>query len=312
MAQQLAVILGAGPVGRSVGDVFRERGVAVRFVTRSGRGPEGFETLACDAAHQQALEAACQGASVVVHAVGVPYQSWAAELPGLQTAVLGAATATGAVAVFVENLYSYTADTMPLTEASPEVPASRKGALRLQLTRQWQEAHAAGTVKAVSVRASDYFGPGATRADTSHFGSRFFPGLEAGKAVSFLGDPDAEHSFTYLPDFARALVDVALSPDAWGRAWVCPSLAPSTTRKTAERFAAAAGVTAQVGRLPRAGVKLLGLFSPMIREVVEMLYQFEKPFTVDASAFEKRFGWKSADWDRAITETWASHRKSPR
>jgi nucleoside-diphosphate-sugar epimerase len=228
----------------------------------------------------------------------------------MQDAVLAAAEKTGAVAVFAENLYSYTADVMPLSESSDEHPVTRKGQLRLKLSSQWLQAHALGRVKAVSVRASDYFGPAATRSPNSGFGSRFFPAFEAGKPAAFLGNPDALHSYTYLPDYCRALVDVSLEPKAWGRVWICPSTGPSTARQMAQRFADEAGVSVKVGALPKVLVKLLGLFNPVVKEVGEMLYQFEREFTVDASAWTSRFGWKATDLGQAVKETWAAHRAS--
>jgi len=308
MNQPLAVILGGGPVGRAVGKDFSRRGVPVRFVTRSGRAVDGAGSVAADVRDAEALTRAAAGATVLVHAVGLPYQHWARDLPGIQSAVLTAAERTGAVAVFAENLYSYDASRLPITDATPEVPCTRKGALRLELGRQWQQAHGEGRLAAVSVRASDYFGPGATRSPNSHFGSRFFPGLEAGKSVAFLGNPDALHSFTYLPDYGRALVDVALDKGAWGRSWIVPSIGPTTARTLARLFAAEAGLPLKVGRLPASVVKFLGLFDPMVREVVEMLYQFDREFTVAASEWEARFGWKATDVTQAVRETWAAHR----
>lgn len=310
MTKPLAVILGAGPVGLTVGRIFLERGHAVRFITRTGRpvSVPGAETRAADVRDPAALANAAQGASVLVHAVGVPYQDWFREFPSMQMSILAVARTTGAVAVFAENLYSYTADTLPLNEGSPEVPPTRKGDLRLSLSRQWLEAHASGSIKGVSVRASDYFGPGATRSPNSHFGARFFPGLQAGKAVAFLGNPDALHSYTYLPDYARALVDVALDPGAWGRVWIAPSLTPTTARKVAEAFGVEAGKPVRVGRLPTLMVKLLGLMNPLIKEVFEMLYQFDREFTVDSTAFENRFGWKATDLNLAVSQTWKAHR----
>ena len=306
----LAVILGAGPVGVAVAHQFLDRGLAVRFVTRSGRRVEvpGTETVGADIRDRAALGAAAAGAQVLVHAVGIAYQDWARDLPPMHDAVLAAAEAAGAVAVFVENLYSYSEGASPLNEVSLEDPPTRKGALRKTLTHQWLKAHQEGRIRGVSVRASDYWGPGASRSPNSHFGSRFFPEFEAGKSVAFLGDPDAPHSYTYLPDFARALADVALDPGAWGQVWISPSLVPTTARTVARKFGETAGRTVKVGRLPRTLVRFLGLFNPLIREVVEMLYQFEKPFTVDASRFEHRFGWKATDLDTAVRQTWDAHR----
>jgi nucleoside-diphosphate-sugar epimerase len=310
MSKSLAVIVGAGPVGLTAARQFRDRGFAVRIVTRSGLSVEGAETVAADAADPAGLTKAAAGASVILHSAGAPYHRWYRDLPCLQDAILAAAEHTGAVAVFVENLYSYTADAMPLTESSEERPRTQKGALRLALSRQWIEAHASGRVRAVSVRAADYFGPGSTRSPNSPFGSRFFPALEQGKPVAFLGNPEARHCLTYLPDFARALVDVSLDPEAWGRPWIAPSLSPVSMGEVARRFAAEAGVSVKVGALPKLLIRLLGLVNPVIREIGEMLPQFEKDFVVDASAWKQRFGWEATDLVRAVKETWDDHRAS--
>ncbi|MEI8094624.1 MAG: NAD-dependent epimerase/dehydratase family protein [Spirochaetales bacterium] len=313
MATSLAVILGAGPVGLATAAEFQKRGVSVRFVTRSGKpvtlpgATQPIETRQADASDAVALARAAEGATILVHAVGLPYPQWAVGLPPLQDAVLQVAEKTGAVVVFVENLYSYDASTLPLTEKTAEVPPTRKGALRLKLSQQWLAQHQAGKVKAVSVRASDYFGPGATRSGNSHFGSRFFPGFEAGKSVAFLGSADAKHCYTYLPDYARALADVALTPDAWGQVWICPSVGPLTAREMTAQFCQVAQIAVKVGTLPKILLQGLGLFDAMIRELGEMLYQFDRPFTLDASAFEARFGWKATPVEVAVADTWKAH-----
>jgi acyl-CoA synthetase (AMP-forming)/AMP-acid ligase II len=159
----------------------------------------------------------------------------------------------------------------------------------------------------VAVRASDYFGPGATLSGNSHFGLRFFPPFATGKAVAFLGHPDAEHCYTYLPDYARALVEVALAPESWGKVWICPSVGPTTARKMVEDLGKIAGKNPKVGALPSFLVRMLGLFDPLIREVYEMLYQFDRTFTLDSSAFEERFGWKATPQAQALAETWKAH-----
>lgn len=307
MAKPLVAILGAGPVGRALGQEFEKRGQSVRFLTRSGRGPAGADTKQVVAEDPVALARAAEGATVLVHAAGLPYPQWVRGLPPLQTSVLAAAQSLGALALFVDNLYAYGPGPMPLTEATVEAPVTKKGEVRRRIALQWKEAHASGRVKAAAVQASDYFGPGATRSATSHIGSRFFPRLEAGQSVAFLGDPTQPHALTYLPDFARALVDVALEPSAWGRAWIAPSIV-TNYRHVAEEFARLAGRSVSVGRLPKPLLRALGLFDPTIREVVEMVVQFDRPFTVDASAFEKKFGWSATPLDMAIKETWEAHR----
>lgn len=64
------------------------------------------------------------------------------------------------------------------------------------------------------------------------------PRLLRGKPVSTLGDPDTPHSWSYLPDVARALVEVAGEERAWGRAWHVPMEPALSTREMVDRLAA--------------------------------------------------------------------------
>ncbi len=64
--------------------------------------------------------------------------------------------------VFADNLYMYGPQTSPLTEEMPLTHYGRKPALRAEITKLWKSAHDTGRVRAVAVRASDFYGPDAT------------------------------------------------------------------------------------------------------------------------------------------------------
>ena len=160
--------------------------------------------------------------SAIYHCAAPPYHKWVAAFPALQKAALAAAEATGAVLIASENLYGYgVAGT--LTEDMPLTAATRKGALTGAVYREsLLAAHASGRAQCVAGRATDFFGPGVR---VSALGERFWPALLAGKPVDWVGDPDARHSFAYLPDLAAAYVTLAQTPSALGRAWHSTSLA---------------------------------------------------------------------------------------
>lgn len=50
-------------------------------------------------------------------------------------------------------------------------------------------------------------------------------------------------------------------------------------------------------------MSLGGLFIPAARETAEMMYEFEKPFVVDSSKFERTFGLKATPLPEAIAQT---------
>lgn len=280
-----------------------EKGHEVRVVTRSGRSPEpGIEHVALDAADSRQLTEVSQGAAAIYSCAAPPYHRWAAEWPPLASSLCAAAEATGAVLVMLGNLYGYGPVDGPMTEGLPLAATGPKGRVRAAVWEQARDLHEQGRIKAVEVRASDFFGPGVT--DGGHLAARVMPGLLRGKPVSALGDPDAPHSWTYLPDVARALVEVAGEERAWGRAWHVPTEPALSVREMADRLAARAGTgTVAVRRLSPAVLGVASLFSPMIRELKEIRYQFDRPFVVDASAYEAEFAVRATPVDEQVKAT---------
>ena len=58
-------------------------------------------------------------------------------------------------------------------------------------------------------------------------------------------------------------------------------------------------------------VKGLGLFNPNLREVAEMLYEFEKPFVIDSNKYQKAFGNHTTPHREAIRQTLAWFQQNP-
>jgi hypothetical protein len=52
----------------------------------------------------------------------------------------------------------------------------------------------------------------------------------------------------------------------------------------------AAGFPSKGGVASRPMIRLVGVFNPLVRELNETLYQFERPFVSDASTFQRAFG----------------------
>jgi nucleoside-diphosphate-sugar epimerase len=205
----------------------------------------------------------------------------------MMAGMLAGAGAAGARLVFADNLYMYGPVEGPLREDLPLTEHGVKPALRASLTRMWQDAHRAGTVRAVAVRASDFFGPTVTGAMLGDYVTR--PAL-AGKTATLIGDPALPHTFTYVPDVARALVDIAEAPDdVYGQAWHVPSPPARPVLEVAEMIYREAGYALRARTAPRWLMRLLGLFDPTVREIDELLYQWSRPFVVDHAKFAARF-----------------------
>jgi nucleoside-diphosphate-sugar epimerase len=307
----LHVIVGRGPVGTATAARLLELGEAVRVISRSaGPVPAGAEHVALDASGSDALAAAARGAVAVYNCANPAYHRWATDWPPLSSSLLHAAEVTGAVLVTMGNLYGYGPTDAPMTEDTPLAARTVKGRVR---NAMWHEAlarHAAGRVRVTEARASDFFGPGV--ADQGHI-ARVTPRLLAGKRVQVLGDPDAPHSWTYVPDVARTLVRLATDERAWGRAWHVPTVPPRSQRQMAEAVAAAAGSPpARVGRVPWSMVRMAGLVQPGTRAILELRYQFDRPFVLDSSRYAATFGDSPTAYDEQLAQTaaWWLERRS--
>ncbi|MEU9147700.1 NAD-dependent epimerase/dehydratase family protein [Streptomyces sp. NPDC048349] len=297
------VVVGFGPAGAATARLLAEQGHEVRVVTTSGRSPEpGIEHVACDAADPERLIEATKGAAALYGCAAPPYHRWAGQWPALASSLCAAAEATGAVLVMLGNLYGYGPVDGPLTEGLPLAATGPKGRVRAAAWEQARALHEQGRIRAVEVRASDFFGPGVT--EGGHLAARVVPPLLRGKPVSVLGDPDAPHSWTYLPDVARVLAEVAGEERAWGRPWHVPTEPALSVREMVGRLAVEAGTgPVAVRRLPPAVLGVASLFSPLLRELKEIRYQFDRPFVVDSSAYEAAFEVRATPLDAQVEAT---------
>ena len=160
----------------------------------------------------------------------------------------------------------------------------------------------------VVVRASDFYGPRVTNAA---LGEIVFGRLLAGKSAQILGKADILHTFAYVPDLGRALVTLAnAADDAYGRAWHVPSAPALTQREVVERVASILGVRPKIQTLPAFAVRMVGLVNPILRELYELMYQWQRPFLVDHSDFAARFWSDFTPLDEGLRATAEWYRKN--
>jgi nucleoside-diphosphate-sugar epimerase len=297
-----SVVTGAGPVGWTVAEQLAGKGHRVRILTRSGSGPTHplVERVAGDAKDPSQLRKVFAGASAVFHCIhGSTYTAaaWEAELPAAEQAVMEAAQEAGAVVVFPESLYSYSDPHRVMMESSPREAAGGKRGVRTALL----QARAAAKVPTVSVVAGDFFGP---RVRMAHAGEGMVPAILAGKNLNVVGSASQPHSFTFVPDFAAAMIAAAETPSAWNKVWHAPTGPALTQQELAHTMARAAGKTApKVRVLPGWVLRAGRIFSTDARELAETLYQFEKPFVMDSSLSEATLGLSPTPLNEAAAAT---------
>ncbi|MFI1018781.1 NAD-dependent epimerase/dehydratase family protein [Streptomyces sp. NPDC020965] len=309
MSTPLHVVLGAsGGIGSSVVQELARRGHRARAVQRRPASglPSGVPTLAADLATAEGARAACADATVVYHCVQPPYHRWPREFPPLTEAVIDGAAAAGAKLVFADNLYLYEPVDGPVSERTPRRPTSRKGSVRKAMADRLLEAHGTGRLNVTIGQASDYYGPGGTN---SVIGAVVLPAVLRGRTVNWPGRLDVPHALHYLPDIAAALVTLGERDDADGRTFILPAAPAPTPRHFIEQVAAAAGRRARMRGVTKPLLRLAGLSDPAARELVDIWYQFSRPWTVDDGLYRRTFGpVETAAPDEAVAATVAWHR----
>jgi nucleoside-diphosphate-sugar epimerase len=301
-AQELHVIFGTGPLGTWTARTLEEAGKKVRMVNRSGRRPEvhaEVELVKGDAYDANNVAALTKGATAVYQCAQPEYHEWGKFFPTLQRAIVAGSASNGARLIVAENLYMYgETGGKPLSESSPYQAHTRKGRVRQAMTEELFAAHQSGKLQVASARGSDFFGPG----DSISARLTFQPALH-GEVVNMLGRLDMPHTYTFVADFGRTLALLGMSERGLGRAWHVPSPAPVTQQEFITLVEQEVGKPVKVRAAGRLILGLIGLFNKTLAEMPEMLYEWNKPFVMDSSAFTQEFGLQATPLREAVRAT---------
>jgi nucleoside-diphosphate-sugar epimerase len=307
---ELHVVFGAGPLGKWTAHALAGMGKQVRVVNRTGaaeRLPAGVDVVAGDAYDLNKAIEVSKGAATVYQCAQPPYSQWAERFPPLQKAILEAAAANGARLVVGDNLYMYgDPQGQPIREDMPYRAQTKKGKVRGEMARAVMDAHAAGKLRAAIGRASNFFGP----EDHAVTDLAIRPAVN-GKAINLLGRLDQPHTFSYVVDFGRLLATLGTREDAFGQICFAPSPPPVTQGEWVTMLAEELGRPIQVRLGGERLIRFLGLFNPLLRETVEMMYEYNRPFIVDTRKAEQAFGLQATPLRLALRETIAWVRRHP-
>ena len=307
------IVLGTGAIGRAVAEELIRRGESVRMVNRSGKMdevPASVEVVALDLYDPAKVREVTRGAKVVYQSAQPRYHEWTEKFPLLQKSIIDGLMGSDAKLVLIENVYMY-GDTQgqPMTEDMPYNAHTRKGRVRGEISNAAFAAHKEGRVRVTAARGGNFFGPWGT---DSTMGARVFYPLLRAKPAQLIGRTGVPHTHTYVNDFGRALVILGERDEADGQVWHVPNDQPRMTQGELVRlFAEEAGVEPKISSMGKLMMSIGGLFIPEAKESVEMMYEFDKPFVIHSSKFEKMFGMKATPTREAIRETVVWYKSHP-
>jgi nucleoside-diphosphate-sugar epimerase len=289
------VLLGAtGAIGESIASELRKRGEGYRAVGRDRASLDrafGSDPLAevavWNPGDSASARAALRGADAAVYLVGVPYNHFELH-PVLMRQTLDAAIAEGVQhLLLVGTVYPYgRARTTPAREDHPREPHTFKGKMRKQQEDLVLEADAAGKIRGSVLRLPDFYGPKVKNS----FLDSVFTAAATGATANLIAPIDRPHQFVFVPDVGATVLDLLRHPDAHGRWWHLAGDGTSSIQEIVAMVGEMAGKPVKTRVFGTTMLRVMGLFQPVMRELVEMNYLLTDPFIMDDSALSALLG----------------------
>jgi nucleoside-diphosphate-sugar epimerase len=269
----MLTILGAGgAVGNELVKLLAAKNQPFRLVGRNPKAtPGATETLAADLTDRDQSVRAVAGSSVVQLLVGLKYDRrvWQDMWPRIMSNTIEACKRAGAKLIFFDNVYLYGRVSGPMTEETPFNPCSKKGEIRAKIATMLINEWKSGALDAMIARSADFYGPDARNAVANLL---VFQPLARKRKASWLVNDAVPHSFTYTPDAAQSLMQLAGRPNAWNQTWHVPTTpSPLTGRDFVALAAKEFGVVPRHRVLSRPMLRVAGWFDPLVAESYEML-----------------------------------------
>ena len=301
----MQTILGSnGTIGSVLARELTRYTSRIRLVSRSPKKVNSSDELfPADLSKPGMVDKAVEGSEIVYLLVGFEYsiKVWQEKWPRLMRETLDACIKHKAKLVFFDNVYLYDLGAIGhMTEESPVNPPSRKGSVRKEIAEMLMREVKNGSLQAMITRAADFYGPDNEK---SFLIEVVYKNLKKGKRPNWFVDADKKHSFTYTPDAGRAVALLGNTPDAWNQVWHLPTDRNTLTgRQIADLFMKEMNVRSKISVLPLWLIKAIGLFVPFMREMPEMMYQYDRDYFFDSGKFEKRFGIQPTSYQQGVKE----------
>lgn len=258
MAQTALILGSSGKIGSRAAEAFERAGWQVRHYDRRTGD----------------MVRAAQGADVMVNGLNPPrYHDWARLIPAITQQVIAAAQANGSTVILPGNVYNIGANGGEWSEFTPHEPCSRKGHIREQMERAYE----ASGVRTIVLRAGNFIDP---ERDDDVMSLLHLRSIEKDR-VTVAGDPDVLQAYCYVPDWARAAVELAEK-----RAQLAPfedvpfpghAFTGNELRQLMEKKL---GRPVRLAHFPWWLLHVLGPFWELAREMLEMRYLWDTPHTL--------------------------------
>jgi nucleoside-diphosphate-sugar epimerase len=302
----MQTILGSGgAIGIELAKALNEYSTDLRLVSRNPKKEnETDELFPADLLNPRDVREAVEGSSIVYVTVGFPYayKTWKQSWPVFIKNVIDACMEFKSKLVFFDNIYMYDLNHLDgMTEDTLIKPPSKKGVIRAEIAYMIMDKVKEGKLTALIARSADFYGPGIK--NTSVLTETVFNPLSKGKKANWMSSVNFKHSYTYTPDAGKATALLGNSEKAYNQVWHLPTAEnPLTGREWIDTIASEMGILPKYQVATKFIVNLLGLFNPIMREMPEMMYQYDRDYIFNSDKFTNQFAFEVTPYREGIRE----------
>lgn len=291
---RIALFGAAGAIGRSIASAIGAQGRPYRVVGRSeaslrkifGSDPLA-EIVTWDPDSPASVEAAARGVDTLIYLVGVNYTQFELHPELMRKTLVGAISAGVRQILLIGTVYPYgLPHTTPVREDHPRAPHTFKGRMRKAQEDLLMQAHSEGRIRATVLRLPDFYGPGV---EASLLHGAIKAAVQGGTA-DMIGPLDRPHEFVFVPDVGPVVARLIDTPAAFGRIWHLAGAGVTTQQTLVAEMERQTGRKLKTRVAGKTMLRLIGLFNPFMRELVEMHYLQTQPVIMDDSALQQLIG----------------------
>ncbi|MBQ2262667.1 MAG: epimerase [Loktanella sp.] len=281
MTQTVLILGGTGKIGSHAAEAFWNAGWTVRLFNRK-----------TDDMTQAAI-----GCDVIVNGLNPPaYYKWNVTIPAITSQVIAAAKASGATVIIPGNIYNYGNQPGTLDENTPHLARTRKGRVRIDMEAAYRDAG----VPTIILRAGNFIDPQGNGDVMQMFILRE---IAKGK-VTYSDNPDALQAYCYLPDWARAAVQLAEMRDTLDRFEDIPFPGHAFTISDLAAHFQGRGEKIRLSTFPWWLMNLLAPFWSLAREMREMRYLYSMPHQISGAKLARLLpGFQPTDLGMVMDDT---------
>jgi nucleoside-diphosphate-sugar epimerase len=307
---KIAVVGATGPTGLHLVTELRKTVVTVRVIARSTDKlvrlyPEvAIEKWEADVRDAHATLLAVDGCDVVYDCIGLPGDQMHLH-PVTARNIAGALRRTKARGVQVSSYWAYYPQVR--TEMNEDHPRSG-GPPWARYRREAEDIlRDAG---AAILHLPDFYGPHVHVSTLQNALNE----AASSKTVNWLGRPDVQREYVYVPDAMRIAVEIGARTEARGQHWCLPGSGPLSGQQAADIAGRYLGREVKLRSVGMMLLRIVSLFNRDLRGLLQVAPDYMKPVRCDARKLQGLLGpQQMTSYDSGIGHTlaWIAPRRAP-